>query len=45
MRVVPRIIRNIRPGMQKCVPGYFIVNEECETFRVCLCINDQERNE
>ena len=23
MRVVPRIIRNIRPGMQKCVPGLF----------------------
>lgn len=23
MRVVPRMIRIIRPGMQKCVPGRF----------------------
>ncbi|MDE6386733.1 MAG: hypothetical protein K2L82_02865 [Lachnospiraceae bacterium] len=23
MRVVPRIIITIRPGMQKCVPGLF----------------------
>ena len=24
MRVVPRIIKNIRPGIQQCVPGRFL---------------------
>ena len=23
MRVVPRIMKNIRPGIRKCVPGFF----------------------
>ena len=27
MRVVPRIMKNIRPGMQKCVPGFLLFRD------------------
>ena len=33
MRVVPRIIITIRPGMQKCVPGFFYAEDGKALFR------------
>ena len=30
MRVVPRIIITIRPGMQKCIPGLFCANQQSQ---------------
>ena len=30
MRVVPRIIITIRPGMQKCIPGFFCANQQSQ---------------
>ena len=38
MRVVPRIMKNIRPGIRKCVPGFFLLYRK---FRV---LETQKKN-
>ncbi len=40
MRVVPRIMKRIRPGMQKCVPGRFArISRVRRRFRQDACLH------
>ena len=46
MRVVPRIIINIRPGMQRCVPGLFFARRISSLLmHGNYVIETRERNE